>query len=109
MFLTYHTVPKTYLAVQDRELVSDPTNRSARNGQNTKSFNVHKLLTTARDWHGPFTPAHGISQNRPKQSGLTIDILFYNRVDAYIHSYLRSRLSAFRVSDLGLGLSVPQK
>ena len=59
--LTYHTVPKTYLAVQDRELVSNPTNRSARNGQNTKSFSGHKLLTTARGWHGAFTPAHGIS------------------------------------------------
>ena len=47
MFLTYHTVPKTYLAVKDRELVSDPTNRSARNGQNTKSFNMARLLTTA--------------------------------------------------------------
>ena len=74
MFLTYHTVPKTYLAVQDRELVSDPTNRSARNGQNTKSFNMVGLLTTARGWHGAFTPAHEVSQNRPKQSGLSIDI-----------------------------------
>ena len=81
MFLTYHTVPKTYLAVKDRELVSDPTNRSARNGQNTKSFNMVGLLTTARGWHGAFTPAHGISQNRPKQSGLSIDIFIYNRVD----------------------------
>ena len=67
IFLTYHTVPKTYLAVKDRELVSDPTNRSARNGQNTKSFRGLGLLTTARDWHGAFTPAHGISQNRPKK------------------------------------------
>ena len=74
IFLTYHTVPKTYLAVQDRELVSNPTNRSARNGQNTKSFRAARLLTTARGWHGAFTPAHGICQNRPKQSGLSIDI-----------------------------------
>ena len=81
MFLTYHTVPKTYLAVKDRELVSAPTNRSARNGQNTKSFRVPRLLTTARGWHGAFTPAHGISQNRPKQSGLSIDIFIYNRVE----------------------------
>ena len=71
--------------MQDRELVSAPTNRSARNGQNTKSFRGVGLLTTARDWHGAFTPAHGISQNRPKQSGLTIDILFYNRVDDMTH------------------------
>ena len=67
--------------MKDRELVSDPTNRSARNGQNTKSFNMVGLLTTARGWHGPFTPAHGVSQNRPKQSGLSIDIFIYNRVD----------------------------
>ena len=60
--------------MKDRELVSAPANRSARNGQNTKSFRGARLLTTARGWHGPFTPAHGISQNRPKQSGLTIDI-----------------------------------
>ena len=60
--------------MQDRELVSAPTNRSARNGQNTKSFRGLGLLTTARGWHGAFTPAHGISQNRPKQSGLSIDI-----------------------------------
>ena len=84
MFLTYHTVPKTYLAVKDRELVSDPTNRSARNGQNTKSFNMARLLTTARDWHRPFTPAHRISQNRPKQSGLSIDIFIYKRVDLLV-------------------------
>ena len=31
-------VPKTYLTINDRELVSDPTNRSARNGHNTKSL-----------------------------------------------------------------------
>ena len=79
--LTYHTVPKTYLAVQDRELVSDPTNRSARNGQNTKGFRGLRLLTTARDWHGAFTPAHEVSQNRPKQSGLSIDIFIYNRLE----------------------------
>ena len=82
MFLTYHTVPKTYLAVQDRELVSDPTNRSARNGQNTKSTNGASTLTSARGWHGAFTPAHEVSQNRPKQSGLSIDIFIYNRVEA---------------------------
>ena len=59
--------------MQDRELVSAPTNRSARNGQNTKSMNGNNDAATARDWHGAFTPAHGISQNRPKQSGLSID------------------------------------
>ena len=70
--------------MQDRELVSDPTNQSARNGQNTKSFNMARLLTTARGWHGAFTPAHEVSQNRPKQSGPPIDIFIYNRVDTYL-------------------------
>ena len=84
-FLLRHSTNK-YLPVKDRELVSDPMNRSARNGQNTKSFNMPRLLTTARGCHGAFTPAHGISQNRPKQSGLTIDILFYNRVDGYLYA-----------------------
>ena len=81
IFLTYHTVPKTYLAVKDRELVSHPTNRSARNGQNTKSFSGVRLLTTACAWHGPFTPAHGVSQNRPKKVGSKSTNIFYNRVD----------------------------
>ena len=67
--------------MQDRELVSDPTNRSARNGQNTKGTNGARTLTSARGWHGAFTPAHEVSQNRPKQSGLSIDIFIYNRVD----------------------------
>ena len=71
--------------MKDRELVSDPTNRSARNGQNTKSFSGVRLLTTARGWHGAFTPAHEVSQNRPKQSGLSIDIFIYNRVDGTVH------------------------
>ena len=44
-------------------------------------MNGNNDAATARDWHGAFTPAHGISQNRPKQSGLSIDIFIYNRVD----------------------------
>ena len=73
--------------MKDRELVSDPTNWPARNGQNTKSFNLTGLLTTACDWHGPFTPAHGVSQNRPRESLLKSDILFYNRVDTRHTAY----------------------
>ena len=49
------------------------------------------LLTTARGWHGAFTPAHGISQNRPKQSGLTIDILFYERAHLIMKASLHTK------------------
>ena len=95
--------------MQDRELVSDPTNRSARNGQNTKSFRGARLLTTARDWHGPFTPAHGISQNRPKQSGLSIDIFIYNRVECtrtyrtctHTHTHTRTIIIDLNLFDHG--------
>ena len=45
--IAYRRVPKTYLAMKDRELVSAPTKRPARNGHNTKSFNTAGLLTTA--------------------------------------------------------------
>ena len=86
--------------MQDRELVSAPTNRSARNGQNTKSFRAPGLLTTACGWHGSFTPAHGVSQNRPKKVGPKSTNLFYNRVD--LPGYLLTVACALTPTGLAL-------
>ena len=89
--------------MQDRELVSAPTNWPARNGQNTKSFSGARLLTTARGWHGAFTPAHEVSQNRPKQSGLSIDIFIYNRVDESLKGFTRSTYTSIGFINSYLG------
>ena len=73
--IAYRRVPKTYLSVQDRELVSAPTKRPARNGHTTNRFNGLGLLTRACAWHGVHTPAHQVSKNRPRKSSSQITIM----------------------------------
>ena len=70
--IAYRRVPKTYLSVQDRELLSAHTKRPARNGHYSKTFNAVGLLTTACAWHGVHTPAHQVSKNRPRKSSSQI-------------------------------------
>ena len=79
--IAYRRVPKTYLSVQDRELLSAPTKRPARNGHYSKTFNVDSVLTTACACHGVHTPAHQVSKNRPRKSSSQITIFFYIWVD----------------------------
>ena len=79
--IAYRRVPKTYLSVQDRELVSAPTKRPARNGHTTNRFNGVGLLTRACAWHGVHTPAHQVSKNRPRKKLSQTTIFFYIRVD----------------------------
>ena len=70
--IAYRRVPKTYLSVQDRELLSAHTKRPARNGHTTNRFNALRLLTRACAWHGVHTPAHQVSKNRPRKSSSQI-------------------------------------
>ena len=52
------------LETKDRELLSAPTKRPARNGHNSKTFIAVRVLTPACAYHGVHTPAYRISQNR---------------------------------------------
>ena len=69
--------------MQDRELVSAPTKRPARNGHYSKTFIVPRVLTTACAWYGVHTPAHQVSKNRPKKSCSQITAFFYNWLDIH--------------------------
>ena len=73
--IAYRRVPKTYLSVQDRELLSAHTKPPARNGHTTNRFNAVRLLTRACACHGVHTPAHQVSENRPRKSSSQIDII----------------------------------
>ena len=42
--IAYRRVPKTYLSVQDRELLSAHTKRPARNGHYSKTFNGNSVF-----------------------------------------------------------------
>ena len=70
--IAYRRVPKTYLSAQDRELLSAHTKRPARNGHYSKTFNAPSVLTTACACHGVHTPAHQVSENRPRKSSSQI-------------------------------------
>ena len=79
--IAYRRVPKTYLSVQDRELLSAHTKRPARNGHYSKTFNGASVLTTACACHGVHTPAHQVSENRPRNKLSQTTIIFYIRVE----------------------------
>ena len=83
--IAYRRVPKTYLSVQDRELLSAPTKRPARNGHYSNNLKVPSVLTRACAWHGVHTPAHQVSKNRPRKSCSQMTILFYIRVDSTMY------------------------